>query len=286
MGHKTVGQNGSGQDGAGQDVAGGHQSESAGPGDGAGPAGTAADGGRDRIADLPVRRAIAASQLGGLPLALLGELLADNSRILVPAGAITHREGDTGAHLELVVSGLLKFLVTAPDGRTITVRYCRRGSLMGVASLFAQHFTLPAGAVALTDVDLLRLSPMRARSAAARELPVAQAFLRELSERALGYLAEIPESAFASVRQRVARHLLALAAGEDGDRSALPAVSPELAVHTTQQELAAAVGSVREVIVRILHELRAEGIVRTERDRILLVEPLRLAEVAVWNLGS
>jgi CRP/FNR family cyclic AMP-dependent transcriptional regulator len=241
-------------------------------------------------ADAQVQQAVAASQLGSLPEPLLDDLLANCTRVWVPAGTVTHREGDPAPHLELMVSGLLKFYATAPDGRTITVRYCRRGSLMGVVSLFAPHFALPASAVALTDTELLRLSPARARGAAARELPVAQVFLRELSERVLGFMAEIPGSAFSSVRQRVARHLLDLAAGTDAGQPVLPApwpdAAPELAVRTTQQELAQAVGSVREVVVRILRELREAGVVRTERDKIVVVEPGRLAELAIWNPGS
>jgi CRP/FNR family cyclic AMP-dependent transcriptional regulator len=232
-------------------------------------------------ADAQVQQAVAASQLGSLPEPLLDDLLANCTRVWVPAGTVTHSEGDPAPHLELMVSGLLKFYATAPDGRTITVRYCRRGSLMGVVSLFAPHFALPASAVALTDTELLRLSPARARGAAARELPVAQVFLRELSERVLGFMAEIPGSAFSSVRQRVARHLLDLAAGTDAGQPVLPAPWPDAA-----PELAQAVGSVREVVVRILRELREAGVVRTERDKIVVVEPGRLAELAIWNPGS
>jgi CRP/FNR family cyclic AMP-dependent transcriptional regulator len=241
-------------------------------------------------ADVTALQAIASSPLGSLPEALLGELFADSALVRVPAGTLTHREGDSDPHLELMVSGLLKFYATAPDGRTITVRYCRRGSLMGVVSLFSPEFALPVSAVALTDAELVRLSPARVRAAAARELPVAHVFLRELSERVLGFMAEIPGSAFTSVRQRVARHLLDLADGADAGQLALtapwPGAGPELSVRTTQQELAQAVGSVREVVVRILRELREAGVVRTERDRIVLVEPGRLAELAIWNPGS
>jgi CRP/FNR family cyclic AMP-dependent transcriptional regulator len=241
-------------------------------------------------ADAPALQAVAASQLGSLPGPLLGDLLAGSTLVRVPAGTVTHCEGDPAPHLELMVSGLLKFYATAPDGRTITVRYCRRGSLMGVVSLFAPHFALPASAVALTDTELVRLSPGRVRGAAARELPVAQMFLRELSERVLGFMAEIPGSALTSVRQRVARHLLDLAAGADTGQLALVAsgssACPELAARTTQQELAQAVGSVREVVVRILRDLREAGVVRTERDRIVIVEPGRLAELAIWNPSS
>ena len=73
-----------------------------------------------------------------------------------------------------------------------------------------------------------------------------------LSERALSFVYEIPGSAFATVRQRVAN----------------------------------AVGTVREVVVRVLRELRQDGLVRTERDRIVLLEPARLIQEQGWNQGS
>ena len=51
----------------------------------------------------------------------------------------------------------------------------------------------------------------------------------------------------------------------------------------SQRDLAEAVGTVREVVVRVLRELRQEGVVRTERDRIVIVEPARLIHEQGWN---
>jgi CRP/FNR family transcriptional regulator len=100
----------------------------------------------------------------------------------------------------------------------------------------------------------------------------------ELSERARNFVNEIPGTAFASVRQRVARQLLDLASmhPSDGDPE-------ELAVRITQQELADAAGTVREVVVRTLRQLRDAGAVRTERDRIVLLDPAQLTEAVKWN---
>ena len=55
------------------------------------------------------------------------------------------------------------------------------------------------------------------------------------------------------------------------------------AVRITQQGLAAAVGTVREVVVRALRQLRDAGAVRTERDRIVLLDLARLTEEVKWN---
>jgi CRP/FNR family transcriptional regulator len=140
-------------------------------------------------------------------------------------------------------------------------------------SLFIPGFALPAAVQALVDAEVLALSPGVARRAAAQDIRVTQAFLREQSERAISFLYEVPGSAFATVRQRVARHLLDIAS--EG--------APELVVPVSQQQLAEAVGTVREVIVRVLRELRTAGVVHTERNRIVIVDPARLIAEQDWN---
>lgn len=202
--------------------------------------------------------------------------MAGAVRLKVPASSVIHREGEGAPHLELVVSGVVRAYVTAPDGRTMTVRYCRPGGLLGVMSLFIPGFAMPGSVQALVDAELLALSPAVARRAAAQDVRVTRAFLREQSERAIGFLYEVPGSAFASVRQRVARHLLDLAS-EAG---------PELVAPVSQQQLAEAVGTVREVVVRVLREFRTAGVVRTGREGIVIIDPARLIAEQAWNSGS
>jgi CRP/FNR family transcriptional regulator len=223
--------------------------------------------------DAELESAVLASHLRELPVDVLDDLMAGAVRRKIPAWSVTHREGEGAPHLELVVSGLVRAFVTAPDGRTMTVRYCRPGALLGVMSLFIPGFAMPATAQALVDAELLALSPGVARRAADQDVRVTRAFLREQSERAFSFLYEVPGSAFATVRQRVARHLLDLAS--EG--------APELVVSVSQQQLAEAVGTVREVIVRVLRELRSAGVVRTERNRIVIVDPARLIAEQDWN---
>ena len=54
----------------------------------------------------------------------------------------------------------------------------------------------------------------------------------------------------------------------------------------SQQELAEAVGTVREVVVRVLRDLRTAGVVRTERGLIVVLDPARLIAEQDWNSGS
>ncbi|HEX5878773.1 MAG TPA: helix-turn-helix domain-containing protein [Actinomycetota bacterium] len=82
-------------------------------------------------------------------------------------------------------------------------------------------------------------------------------------------------------------HLLDLASARVGEQTGSDhRAGRELVVQVSQQELANAVGTVREVVVRVLRELRQDGVVRTERDRIVLLEPGRLIQEQGWNQGS
>jgi CRP/FNR family transcriptional regulator, cyclic AMP receptor protein len=212
--------------------------------------------------------ALAISHLGSLPQATLDEMTHDATLLRVTAGSAIHRDGDTAAHLEIVVSGLIRVFLSAPDGRTLTVRYCRPGHLMGALSLFTDSFAMPATTQALVDSAVLALRPATVRRLAERDSQVAVVLMHELSERAAAFVAEISQGAFSTVRQRLCRHLLDLASEAQSGR--------ELFVGATQQELAEAVGSVREVVVRTLRELRAEGIVQTDRRGIRVLEPGKL----------
>ena len=229
--------------------------------------------------DDDARTVIAASSLGSLPQEVIAELTAGARRLRIPARSTIHQEGEDSPHLELVLAGLVRVQVSAADGRTMTVRYCRAGALLGVATLYAE-VSRPFGIQALSDSEVLSLRPAIVRGWADRDPRVARALLTETSERVMSFVAEFSGHAFANVRQGIARHLLDLAS--DHHRA------DELLAPISQQELADAVGTVREVVVRVLRELREEGLVQTGRDRIVIRDPERLSRIASpsWNESS
>lgn len=229
------------------------------------------------MSDPRVVSAVAESNLAALSHARLEELLSGSRLVAIPAGSELHREGERAPHCEMVLVGLVRVFVRGHDGRTMTIRYCRRGSLIGVASLFGPAFALPASVQAVTGGELLRLSPDVVLAATARHPDVAQGFLSEVSERAMSFAAEVTWGTFAPVRQRVARHLLDLAT---------TVVSGELVAQVSHQDLADAVGSVREVVVRVLRQLRQEGVVGTGRGRVAILDPEALLDVASPATGG
>jgi len=222
----------------------------------------------DPIDDPDVRSALMQSSLRDLPDDVLQDLARGSRLVDVSGGTTTHLGGDP-PFSELVVQGLIRAYVGAPNGRTMTIRYCRPGALMGTGTLFNDSRPAAQGSLrALVDSRLLQLRPATMRKLADGDLRVARALLRETSARVAQYINELHVTAFASARQRLARHLLDLAADEQRDAV--------LVASASQEELAAAVGTVREIVVRILHDFRREGLVKTTRGRVELLDPMRL----------
>jgi CRP/FNR family transcriptional regulator len=73
----------------------------------------------------------------------------------------------------------------------------------------------------------------------------------------------------------VALHLLDLASNQQGQHGPLVA-------RGSQQELAEAVGSVREVVARVLRDLRHAGLVATGPDGVRILDPTGLHD-QTWN---
>jgi CRP/FNR family transcriptional regulator, cyclic AMP receptor protein len=211
--------------------------------------------------------AMSKSSLGELPREVLYRLCDGAALREIAAGTTTHRGGEP-AFLELVISGLFRGYVIAPDGRTMTIRYCRPGALMGAGTVFNLERTAHASLSAVTDSRVLVMRPERIRKAAGDDIRVTMALLGETSARVAEYINEFQLSAMAPVRQRLARHLLDLASESQ--------TGPRLVVRASQERLAASIGTVREIIVRILADMRDQGLVRTGRGQVELLDPARL----------
>jgi len=216
---------------------------------------------------------LALEGLGGgflfaLPREAAERLLAEAIRINVPAGAIIYR-GDESPRLIVVITGLLRVFLTSADGRQVTVRYARSGDVAGLALVVGGPAPESIQAMTSSFVVALRVDALRALLAT--DPGVASACAEELTRQLYRALDDISEQAFLSIRQRLVRQLLLLATAGPGR---------DLVVHAGQQELADAIGSVREVVTRNLHQLHQEGLIDISRDEVALRDLVALTEIA------
>jgi len=187
-----------------------------------------------------------------------------------PAGTVisTSREESGPA---LVVSGSLRYFLSAPDGRQLTIRYLLPGDLVGTA--IAEQSNVSSHLELLEPGILLHVDRDHLKALTDSRRDLAEALINELVMRLrLAYRA-LAAHAFMSVRIRVAMDLLERA------RMRGP-VCAGLQIDVTQQSLADATGSVREVVSRALGQLRREGVVATDADGITVLDPEALRRAA------
>lgn len=222
--------------------------------------------------DDELRGALEVSRLRDLDEDLLARMTDGARRLDVSPGEVR----DIGSVMfDLVLGGLVRVFVIAPDGREATLRYCRRGSLMGTSTMFSPLPTV-AGQKALVPSRILVMRPAVVRSLAETDARVGLALLHETSDRTQAYIQMAGGQAISSLRQRIAAHLLEMAnVPESG--------GPDLMVAGEQQLIADAVGTVRETVVRILRDFRAAGLVRTTRGGTIITDPVGLEADTWWH---
>lgn len=207
-----------------------------------------------------------------LPAETVELLTAGGTLSDISAGATVYTEAEV-ERFGVVVRGLLRVYMHTSDGRQVTVRYVRAGGLLGAPALVGGP--APVFVQALTDSAMYFMDVTRVKRLVRADADVAWVFAEESVHRLYDILEELAGNTFATVRQRVVRHLLDLAASR-------PASDGRLTALVNQQELANSVGSVREVVARVLHELRAASLVRTSPGRVEILDPIRMS-LELWS---
>jgi CRP/FNR family transcriptional regulator, cyclic AMP receptor protein len=160
--------------------------------------------------------------------------------------------------------------MVSEGGRQVTIRYARRGDVLGVPVIVSGP--VPLYVQAVTDAVAVATRPGVLPQLAQRDPRVGIWMTDELADRVNDLLQELAMNAFWPVRRRLERHLLDLAADHQQGEALL--------VLASHQELADAVGTVREVVARTLAGLRADGHISSGSDGIRLFHPHRLAHLS------
>ena len=209
--------------------------------------------------------AAAQSLLAELPAELTAQVLDGGYRIDLPAGAQpSSRTNETA--IALVLEGLIRVFLVSEAGRQVTVRYARPGETLGLVHVFGRNTGVRSQAVTPTSVWMI--APARFRALCEQHASLATAVAEECATRASDAFEELALLTFGSVRQRVARHLLDLAAEQQRAGALVAAV--------TQQELADAAGTVREVVARVLKQLHQTGMTAGSDDGVVILDAARL----------
>ncbi len=189
-------------------------------------------------------------------------------------GEVLFYEGEPSSGIFLLGQGSVKIFKTSATGREVMLAIETAPSSVAEVPIF-DGGPYPATVSALSEV-LAFLVYTQDFQRVCREHPeVALKVLSVVGKRLRHMLRLIERVTFGSVRQRVAAALLEFGQQAGGDRFALP---------VTHEELAARLGTVREVVSRNLSRFQAEGLLRVERRQLVLLDRAGLEREAQTEL--
>jgi CRP/FNR family transcriptional regulator len=186
------------------------------------------------------------------------ELLAGAHLERIPAGVMLQLAGERCAAMQFLLSGETRVFKNSGTGREITLYEVQSGEIciLNAASILANS-PCPASARALTDLEMLRISPEAFIEMVHRHPAMRDFIFSSLNEMFTGMVELIDEIVFRKLDERLLEYLVEKS--EDGR------------LETTHQIIADDLGTAREVVSRLLKNLEKDGRVQLGRGRIRLL---------------
>src|SRR6266542_5306448 len=190
---------------------------------------------------------------GVLPRAELRRLAGRCTARRLGRGQVLFEEDEPCRGLFIVAEGLVEIRQTSARGREQVFHTEGPGATLGEGPLFDGRGYI-ATAVALAPTRVLFL-------------------LETMARRLRRFAGIVSDLAFHPVTERLARHLQTAAAGP-----LAPGARIDLAL--THAQLAARLGTVRELVARAFAQLEESGVISRQRSRVVIRDPARLAALA------
>src|SRR6266542_922507 len=209
---------------------------------------------------------------GVLPRAELRRLAGRCTARRLGRGQVLFEEDEPCRGLFIVAEGLVEIRQTSARGREQVFHTEGPGATLGEGPLFDGRGYI-ATAVALAPTRVLFLPRAEVLRLCRRRPAVALAMLETMARRLRRFAGIVSDLAFHPVTERLARHLQTAAAGP-----LAPGARIDLAL--THAQLAARLGTVRELVARAFAQLEESGVISRQRSRVVIRDPARLAALA------
>ncbi|MBI4334511.1 MAG: Crp/Fnr family transcriptional regulator [Chloroflexi bacterium] len=183
-------------------------------------------------------------------------------------GELVFLEGEPCLGLYVVKTGQVRVFKTSPDGREQVLTIARPGDTFNDVPIF-DGGPNPASASAIEPSSVI-IIPREGIVALIGPCPLAINILRGFARRLRHLTILVEDLSFRRVVSRLAKILL---------ESAVPASSATPPHRFTQQEMAAMVGTARDVVGRALRDLERDGAIRIEGRRITVVNSKKLRDI-------
>ena len=207
----------------------------------------------------------------GLDRRTLVEIGGVVRRRTLAAGEVALVEGRPCEGLYFVIHGQVRLVRRSADGREYVLGVLGPGATFNDVAVF-DGGPNSDGAVAVGPTTVGFIPKQDMTALIDRHPEMAKAALRLLSSRQRMLGGVVEDLALRDVTTRVARLLL----GCMGQHQHIVEHAPDACARITHQEIASMVGSVREVVQRVLKDLERDGAIAVERTRIRIRDQSKL----------
>lgn len=213
------------------------------------------------------RVAAALQSRGQLPPDIVTELMRHAVLARFGAGQDLMAVGDRVEAIPVIVSGSIRVFWTGESGREITLYRFGPGEccVLSADSILGNRL-FPARAQVAEAVEAAFIPAHMFNDMVARSPEWRARVFGAMSERLLSLMGTLDEVAFGQMDRRVAS-LLMKRAGQQ-----------PMVLRITHQQIADELGSAREVVSRVLEDLRSRGLLRLGRGSIEVLDPEGLAK--------
>jgi CRP/FNR family transcriptional regulator len=178
-----------------------------------------------------------------------------------PPDAVIFWEGDEESFLYFLQYGSLKVLKAAPDGREQVLRFIKAGEVFNEIGALAKRAN-PATAVALEESGVWQIPRLALDKVVVEHPQVALQIIQNMADKIIGLVTLAADLSLKTVEARFAKLLLEQAEGDVIERRRW----------TNQTELASRLGTVPDVLSRVIRELTKAGIIEMDKQSIRILD--------------
>jgi CRP/FNR family transcriptional regulator len=225
--------------------------------------------------DFLLKRLMSFEFLKGLPKKIVRELAGSAAWKIYEPGTIIFWEGDIETNLFYLQYGWLKVIKSGPDGREQILRFLGPGEIFNEIGVFAKRPN-PATAMALEESGIWLIPRTALEQILFTHPHTALQIMENMAERFTSLVTLTVDLSLRTVEARLAKMLLEQAEGD---------IIPRYR-WATQNELAAHLGTVPDVLSRILREFSKAGLVEIDKQEFRILNRSGLEERAMMKSGE
>lgn len=211
--------------------------------------------------EILLKRLQAFEFLRGLDEETLAKMAKHSTWKVYAADTVIFWEGDTESNLYYLQYGSLKVLKSSGDGREQVLRFIGAGEIFNEVGVLANRPN-PATAVALEESGIWLIPRKLLEEVILAHPQAAMQIIENMADKIIGLVSLAADLTLKSVEARFANLLL-----EQAEEGVI-----ERRRWTTQTEMASHLGTVPDVLGRVIRELTKAGLIEMDKNHIRILD--------------